>query len=127
MQMLRIGIGPKGRRKDAAGSLTATNYCLTSIKLIILASVNTSSHFSILNSLLFVNYQTHHHILTSIELLTIIKLNFGLMCFPQIPPVVYKLRSLTTLFLRFNRIRVVEEEISNLTVSDILSLCFLSS
>ena len=34
----------------------------------------------------------------------------------QIPPVVYSLHSLTTLFLRFNRITTVREDICNLTV-----------
>jgi len=34
----------------------------------------------------------------------------------QIPDVVYKLTSLTHLFLRFNRIRVVDEEIRYLKV-----------
>ena len=34
----------------------------------------------------------------------------------QIPQVVYSLRSLIFLFLRFNRIRVIDEDIRNLTV-----------
>ena len=40
----------------------------------------------------------------------------------QIPDVVYKLTSLTTLFLRFNRIKLVDEEIRNLTNLNMLSL-----
>lgn len=35
----------------------------------------------------------------------------------QIPEVVYKMTSLTTLFLRFNRVKVVGDEIKGLTVS----------
>ena len=35
----------------------------------------------------------------------------------QIPPVVYQLTSLTTLYLRFNRLVVVEAGIGNLRVS----------
>lgn len=34
----------------------------------------------------------------------------------EIPPVVYTLHNLTHLLMRFNRIRVVDEEISNLKV-----------
>lgn len=37
----------------------------------------------------------------------------------EIPQVVYKLHNLTHLFLRFNRIRVVDEEIKYLTVRKI--------
>lgn len=40
----------------------------------------------------------------------------------QIPDVVYKLTSLTTLYLRFNRIREVGEEIANLKVNSLLNL-----
>ena len=45
-----------------------------------------------------------------------------LLCLFQIPEVVYQLRSLTTLLIRFNRIKSVDEAIRNLTVSIFYSL-----
>ena len=42
---------------------------------------------------------------------------FVSIIFFQIPPVVYQLTSLTTLYLRFNRLVVVEAGIGNLRVS----------
>ena len=44
-------------------------------------------------------------------------------CLPvDIPQVVYRLQSLTTLFLRFNRIRTIDPALRNLTVSPLISL-----
>ena len=34
----------------------------------------------------------------------------------EIPPVIYKLKALTHLYLRFNRIRIIDEELANLKV-----------
>ena len=40
-----------------------------------------------------------------------------IFCFFQIPDFVYSLTSLSTLYLRFNRIKEISEDIKNLTVT----------
>ena len=46
--------------------------------------------------------------------LTFLDLRHNKLC--EIPPVIYKLKALTHLYLRFNRIRIIDEDLANLKV-----------
>ena len=56
--------------------------------------------------------------------LTFLDLRHNKLC--EIPPVIYKLKALTHLYLRFNRIRIIDEDLANLKVRSFKKLKVLT-